>query len=136
MKLAVVGSRDCTRVELMRQVLDNVNKERKITLIISGGAPGADRLAVDYAKENDIPWVEYKADWKDLSQPDAIIKQGKYGMYDAFAGIRRNKLIIDDADRVIAFWDEKSPGTLNSIKRAKKQEKRVTIVKYKLIPDE
>ena len=136
MKLAVVGSRDCTRVELMRQVLDNVNKERKITLIISGGAPGADRLAVDYAKENDIPWVEYKADWKDLSQPDAIIKQGKYGLYDAFAGIRRNKLIIDDADRVIAFWDEKSPGTLNSIKRAKKQEKRVTIVKYKLIPDE
>lgn len=136
MKLGIVGSQSFNRKSLLYSIIDTINEERKITLIISGGAKGADSLAIDYAKDKGIPYLIHNAKWKDLSQSDAIIKEGPYGPYDAFAGIRRNQFIVDDSDRVVAFWDEKSPGTLNTIKRAKKQEKRVTIVKYKLIPED
>lgn len=136
MKLGIVGSQNFNRKKLLYQVIDGINEERKITLIISGGAKGADTLAIDYAKDKGIPYKIHKAMWNDLNQPGAVIKQSPYGSYDAYAGIRRNEYIVDDSDRVVAFWDEKSPGTLNTIKRAKKQEKRVTIVKYKLIPED
>jgi hypothetical protein len=44
------------------------------------------------------------------------------------AGPIRNKLIISDADYVIAFWDGKSTGTLSSINIAKGLNKPLTII--------
>jgi len=40
----------------------------------------------------------------------------------------RNKVIVDYADKIIAFWDGKSKGTLSVIEYAKKTGKPCEIV--------
>lgn len=111
MKLAVIGSRGFNDYELVKRSLNNIN----ITLIISGGAKGADSLAERYASEFSIPTVIYKADW---------------ALYGRGAGVIRNTEIIQNAEVVIAFWDGVSKGTLDSIKKCEKFDKKLIQVIY------
>lgn len=112
-KLAVIGSRDFVNYELMKHILTPL--VNKIELIISGGARGADKLAEQFASDNNIPLKIYKADWD---------------TYGKSAGHRRNTDIINESDLVIAFWDGASKGTLDSITKARKSNKPMRIVKY------
>ena len=75
----------------------------KITHVISGGATGADSVAIDWAVVNWVPCTEYKADWK------------KYGRK---AGPIRNKQMLDEGkpDLVLAFPG--GPGTENMVLQA------------------
>lgn len=111
MIVAVIGSRDFSDYELLKDSLIDIN----ITQIVSGGAKGADSLAERYANENDIPTLILKSDWK------------KYGRG---AGIVRNKQIVEAAEMVIAFWDSKSRGTENSIETARKLNKEVRVIEF------
>lgn len=90
-----------------------LDKIPDITLIISGGARGADAMADRYARDKKIKTMIFLAEWD------------KYGKG---AGFIRNKDIVDNADKVIAFWDMKSPGTKNSIDYATKTNKPVLII--------
>ncbi|MDO1451324.1 DUF2493 domain-containing protein [Rhodocytophaga aerolata] len=99
MKTAVIGSRNFTNYEIVEETLDGYD----LPLIISGGAKGADTLAEQYAKEKGIPTLIFKPDYE------------KYGKR---APRLRNKEIIDACQRVIAFWDGKSRGTVYTIKYA------------------
>ena len=76
-------------------------------------AKGADSLAELYAKENDIPVEIFLPDWK------------KYGRA---AGPVRNKLIIENAEFVVAFYDDESKGTKNGIDLAKKLNKEILLI--------
>ena len=113
--LAIVGSRNFDDYELLLTKVDKLVPLHKITMIVSGGAQGADSLGEKYAKNNNIPIKIFKPDWK------------KFGRS---AGIIRNKDIISAADVVIAFWDGESKGTLNSIDLAKKNGKKLIIVYF------
>ena len=115
MKLAVVGSRTFNDYKLLKEKIDEINKETPIKKIVSGGAIGADKLGEFYAQENHIKTKIFIPDWK------------KYGRG---AGIIRNEDIVKKSDHVIAFWDGKSKGTLSSINLAKKYDKILTIVNY------
>lgn len=108
MKVAVIGSRGFDDQEKLYRALDSYHNKQKIDLIISGGAVGADQLAEQYAKERGIPVKIFKPD---------------YAKHGRGAPIRRNTLIIENADIVLAFWDGKSPGTKNSLDQAKKLNK-------------
>jgi len=108
MKVAVIGSRGFNNYELVKETLSPLD----ITLVVSGGAMGADTLGERYARENGIPTKIFKPDWT----------KGRG------AGFLRNTDIINEADTVVAFWDGKSRGTLDSIKKAEKQGKKVLIV--------
>ena len=112
MKVAVVGSRNFNDYEKLKQTLDQTPD---ITRIISGGAKGADALAEQWAKEKGIEIVVYKPDW------------AKYGRG---AGVVRNRLIIEDCDYCIAFWDGVSKGTKSSIEHSKKMHKGLLVVRY------
>jgi len=125
MKIAIVGSREFKDENLVDLIVENLCEKKgdmKCPLtIISGGAKGVDTWAEKIADGWEGLGVLkniFKANWKDLSHPDAIIKNGKYGEYDAMAGFRRNQLIVDEADKVIAFWDGQSNGTKDTIDRA------------------
>lgn len=110
MKLAIVGSRGITDVDLSLLITEDVE------IIISGGAAGVDRLAIELAKERSIPFLEITPD---------------YERYGRCAPIVRNKEIVKEADFVLIIWDGKSRGSKFVIEYCKKRNKpyRVEVVK-------
>lgn len=109
MKVAAIGSREFSDYDQLKGIL----KPLTITMIISGGAKGADCLVQKYAKQNGVPIEIYLPDYKGH-------KQG--------APIRRNEKIVKAADLVIAFWNGKSKGTAHVISYAQKLTKRIRII--------
>ncbi|MBQ9759958.1 MAG: hypothetical protein IJW16_01265 [Clostridia bacterium] len=106
MKIAVIGSRSIVVTDIGKYIADGEE-------IVSGGAVGVDSCAAEYAKENGIKLTEF------LPQ---------YERYGRAAPIVRNREIVDYADKVIAFWNGSSKGTLSVIKYAKKVGKPCEIV--------
>ena len=106
MQVAVIGSRNLS-IDLEKYIPKNT------TEIISGGAVGIDTLAELYAVSKKLPIKIYKPE---------------YNRYGKAAPIIRNKLIVDDADMVIAIWDGHSRGTKFSIDYAKKKGKPIKVV--------
>ena len=113
MNVAIVGGRDFYDYEQFKSCVDGEKIQFKS--IVSGGARGVDSLAERYAKEIGVPLTIYLPDWT---------KHGKA------AGPIRNRYIIENSDCVIAFWDEKSPGTRSSLKIAEELKKPTTIFVY------
>lgn len=111
-KVAVVGGRDFIDKRLLFQTLDILPK---ISEIVSGGAPGADLIAKEYAISRNIKYVEFRPD---------------YSLHGRVAPLQRNYKIVSYSDIVIAFWNGVSKGTKNSIKHAKNQGKLYKIVAY------
>lgn len=122
MKLAIIGSRDFTDYARLCAVLAKV--KTPLTAIISGGARGADALGARYAREHNIPLIEYPAQWKRAD-----------GTTDRGAGMRRNTDIVNAADSLLAFWDGHSRGTEDSIRKAIDRGIRKHIVYYNGTPE-
>ncbi len=113
MKIAVVGSRTFKDILLMAHILIPEWNNAEDTLI-SGGAIGADSLAEELINSHFI-------------NPKVVIFKPDWGKYGKRAGFIRNELIINEADKVIAFWDGQSKGTKHSIDLAIKARKPVDI---------
>lgn len=107
MKVAVIGSRGL-RVDNLEKYLP-----KETTEIVSGGARGIDACAREYAVRNKIKLTEFLPE---------------YERYGRSAPLKRNLLIIDYADYVLAFWDGKSHGTKYVIDNCKKKNKTVRIL--------
>ena len=107
MKVAVIGSRGL-RVDNLEKYLP-----KETTEIVSGGARGIDTCAREYAVRNNIKLTEFLPEYE------------KYGRS---ALLKRNLLIIDYADYVLAFWDGKSYGTKYVIDNCKKKNKPVRVL--------
>ena len=116
-KIVIAGCRNYNNYEEAKTYIDlcisNIRNGNKI-IILSGGASGADKLGERYAKENGFEVELYPADWNN---------------YGKSAGPRRNKLMAENCDCVICFWDGKSRGTKSMIEYAKTLEKELR-VKY------
>jgi len=104
MKLAIVGSRKFTNLDISKFINEKVRE------VITGGAIGIDTLAERYADKNKLS----------KSIPE-------YDKYGKSAPIIRNKEIVKRADKIIAIWDGKSKGTKFTIEYAKKVGKEVKI---------
>ena len=107
MKLAIIGSRSITDVNIKDLLPDGV------TEIVSGGARGIDLLARKFAVENDLKLTEFLPDYK---------------RYGRFAPLKRNEQIANYADKAIAFWDGKSKGTKYTVELFQKLGKEVLII--------
>ena len=106
MKIVIVGSRDVIVSDIGRYISNA--KE-----IVSGGAVGVDRCAEEYAKKNGIKLTVFLPQYK---------------LYGRAAPIIRNKKIVDYSDKIVAFWNGSSKGTLSVIKYARKTGKPCEIV--------
>ena len=106
MKIAAIGSRSVKISDIGKYISDADE-------IVSGGAVGVDSCAEEYAKSNGLKLTVF------LPQ---------YEKYGRAAPIVRNKKIVDYADKIIAFWDGKSKGTLSVIKYAEKVGKECKII--------
>lgn len=104
MKVLVCGGRDFNDAMTLGSWLGGIHKRGGISLLIHGGARGADFMAGEFAKWAGIPVRVYSADWD---------KHGRA------AGPIRNQQMLDDGkpDLVVAF--EGGRGTADMVRRAK-----------------
>jgi|SRR5690606_41999879 len=114
MKIAIVGSRTFNDYELLSNTVKLYCKANNILpkIIVSGGAKGADTLAELFAKENNLEMKIFYPNWDLLGRN---------------ACSARNTQIVEFSDVVFAFWNEKSPGTKDSITKAERLEKKVIV---------
>ncbi len=104
MKIAIVGTRNFSRLDLVKTQLSIIYTKfgtDNIT-IVSGGCRGIDKEAEEIAKTFGFETKTYKADWDKYGKP---------------AGPLRNTTIVENSDIVIAFWDGKSNGTRDTINK-------------------
>ena len=106
MKVAIIGSRTIS-IENIEDYIPQGTTE-----IVSGGAKGVDSCAKLFAEENNLIYTEFLPEYK------------KYGRA---APIVRNRLIVDSADIIVAFWDGTSKGTKSVIDYCNKAGKKVQI---------
>ena len=109
MKLAIIGSRNCPQI--------NIEEHLKFIpyTIVSGGAKGADTYAMDFARRHGLKLIVFFPDYK---------------KYDKQAPLIRNKLIVEECDCLLAFWDGQSRGTKFTLDYAIEKGKPIKIVKF------
>ena len=115
----VVGSRTFSDYSLLSDKLDKLLSNQKEVVIVSGGARGADALAKHYAKEHNLDYREFPADWN---------------RYGKSAGYKRNvamhRYIAQFSDRgCVCFWDGKSKGTQHNFALAEQYKTPLRIIK-------
>lgn len=104
MKVLVCGGRQFNQPRLVGRVLAEIHTERRFSLVISGGANGADRYGEDWARHNRVPLCVFPANWQ---------FEGKR------AGPVRNAAMLQFAkpDLVVAFPG--GPGTEDMMRQAR-----------------
>ena len=107
MKIAIIGSRSLSPDNIGNYIQENDE-------IVSGGAKGVDACAAEYAKSKGLKLTLFLPQYK---------------LYGKAAPLIRNKQIVDYADKVIAFWDGHSKGTLSVIKYAEKVGKPCEVIR-------
>ena len=95
--VAIVGSKTYPRPDLIATYVDRLAAD---CVLVSGGAPGVDNFAEEAAEARGLRTLIFHADWKRLGRR---------------AGPIRYEQIVAHADRVVAFWDGQSCGTLNAL---------------------
>lgn len=111
--IAIVGSRTFADMERVRILVRELPPE---SVIISGGARGVDSVAEEEARKRGMEVRVFRPDWK---------------AHGRAAGPIRNRLIIEAADEVWAFWDGQSRGTKSSIDLARSAGKVLRVVEVK-----
>ena len=112
MRTIIAGSRDCTDKSQLIAAL--IACGWTPTVVISGGARGADRLGEQWAAVFNVPCERHPADWD---------------RYGRSAGYKRNEQMADAAEALIALWDGQSRGTKHMIDIATSKGLRVHVHK-------
>lgn len=113
MKVVICGSRSILDPEIVAEAIQESGFD--ITEVISGGAVGVDSLGAQWAIQNNKKVIRMLPDWKS---------------YGKMAGLARNSLMVEEADAVIAIWDGKSRGTMDTITKTKKKAIPLYIKKH------
>lgn len=103
MRYAIVGSRRFRDLPMVREFVGGLCSR---DMVISGGAMGVDTVAIAAAKERAIPFAEYLPN---------------YARDGDSAPLVRNRKIVDECDRVVAFWDGRSTGTAYTVEYARRR---------------
>lgn len=116
-KIIVAGSRSFSDYSLMVRTLDRllINKDPHEIQIVSGTAPGADRLGERYASETRLALKKFPADWERLGKR---------------AGFVRNEAMASYADALVLFWDGQSRGSAHMLQVAQSQGLAVRVVHF------
>jgi hypothetical protein len=117
-RVIVAGGRDFDDYELLSVHLDKLltfAAMKDNIQIVCGGARGADALGEKYAGERGYDIAYFNADWDN---------DGKS------AGYKRNTLMAENADALVAFWDRKSKGTEHMIKTAHSKRLKIRVKYY------
>lgn len=117
MRLAIVGSREFQQPKI---VIDFVNLLPHDWVIVSGRGGIIDKSAEQAADARQMDKMIFPAEWD---------KHGKQ------AGFIRNQFIVDNCLAMVAFWDEKSRGTKDSIDKMTHSGKPLFVLSDKTLWD-
>ena len=112
MNIAFSGCRNFTDYEFVESKLNIILKNNNFKILV-GDSKGVDSLIIRYAREYNFEYAIFKANWD---------QNGKS------AGPIRNREMIQQADGLIAFWNNYSKGTKNAIEEATKKKIKIKIV--------
>lgn len=124
----IAGSRSATDVlsnDGLQTLIDTALDDAPFSIdaVVSGTASGIDTAGEQWAADNDAPVAQFPAPWGDTDHPDAVVRTGQHGEYDARAGHRRNKTMAQYADchdgYLLAIIDYPSSGTESMIELAR-----------------
>lgn len=101
---------------LDKYLFDYVNDEIEI---VSGHASGADSLGERYATEHNIKLTIFEAKWKEQGRKAGPIRNTKMVEY-----------AYQNNGELIAFWNGKSHGTMDTINKVKRKGMKCNIVLY------
>lgn len=115
--LLIAGSRSFEDRDLFNRVTEElIDGDERFTIIVEGGATGADTMAREYAEAHDMKYEEFKPDWKH---------------YGRAAGPKRNdkmvQFIKERNGTALYFWDEESKGTKQCIDSAKRKGIEISV---------
>lgn len=113
--LVIAGSREFRDLDLIRTEFLKLREKRKVIEIVSGLANGPDKLGIEIAKEFQLPWAEFPADWD---------------KHKKSAGFIRNGEMADYATRGLILWDGRSNGTANMIDQLKRRDVPFTLINF------
>jgi YspA, cpYpsA-related SLOG family len=102
MKAIISGGRDFSDKIHLETTLKYCLKWWNLSLIITGGATGADTLAHNWATSHGLQTLVKKANWEDITREGAVIRKRRDGsLYDALAGHHRNQLMLNEKPNVV-----------------------------------
>lgn len=112
MKTIIAGSRDNVTYQDVEKACELCGWT--ITEVFSGTARGADKFGEEWAAKNNIPITRFPANWE---------------LYGKSAGYRRNLQMAENADALVAIWNQRSKGTKHMINNAKDKGLKVYVFK-------
>jgi len=119
MRIGIVGSRSFPQLRLVDYFIRELPQG---VTIVSGGASGVDRAAVDYARAAGLQTDEIVPDLSGCKERLDFTRR----YYE------RNQAIADNVGLLVAFTEKDSGGTWDTIKRARKAGLPVKIIRPSL----
>lgn len=118
MRLLVCGSRSYSDYRTVDEILDGIHKAHNVSVLIEGGALGADRFARMWARTRNIDVNTFEADW---------------AHHGRSAGMQRNERMLREGkpELVVAFVDKplhQSKGTANMVNLARRDSVPVSVI--------
>lgn len=77
MRVLVCGGRNFRDAALLTTTLDTIHAITSISCVVEGGAKGADALAAQWARANEIPLVTVAADWAVYGKAAGVIRNSR-----------------------------------------------------------
>ncbi len=135
-KVIIAGGRDFDNYEKLVEFCNKVLINKNDIEVVCGMAGGADLLGKRYAIEKGLKVNEFPADWNNIDVEPCVIKTNKNGnKYNTLAGHNRNKLMAENAEALMAFFDGKSKGTKNMIDLATEKGLKIKVFRYNDKPE-
>jgi hypothetical protein len=100
MRTIIAGSRDFNDFDYFKGYMATLPPWVEITEVVSGGAKGPDKMAIDWAVEKNKKLRIFHADWDRLGKQAGPIRNAEMSVY---------------AHSLIAFWNGESRGTKHMI---------------------
>lgn len=114
MRVGIVGSRGFPDRQLVERFVALLAKRAPDTIVVSGGARGVDTWAAEEARRQGLTVLEFLPDYD------------RYGRYEAPK--ERNTIIVDNSDKILAFWDGVSGGTMDTVRKAQGRGMKVSLI--------
>ena len=117
--VVVFGGRKFNNRKVFFRFMDKYHAKYGFTDVVSGGASGADTLAIEWGRIHKLEVHVERPNWEDFSEP-CVKKSGPFGDYNALAGTKRNQLMLTKYKPQYAVEFPGGSGTKDMNHRVKK----------------